>query len=104
MSGIAGYWGYSSGDFPAAQFASFIHSLTHRGPDGFGIEHFPAARLWLGHRHLAVTNPFEYVRQPTAYADGRYRLVYDSEIYNAAELREELRGRGYDCSAPPRHQ
>ena len=60
-----------------------IGHLAHRGPDGFGIEHFPEARLWLGHRRLAIVDLSERARQPMSY-----------EVYNYLELREELRGLG----------
>jgi asparagine synthase (glutamine-hydrolysing) len=95
MSGIAGYWGYSAKDLAQTNFAAFTHSLAHRGPDGFGIEHFREARLWLGHRRLAVLDPSERARQPMAYGGGRYWLTYNGEIYNYVALREELRGLGH---------
>ena len=76
-------------------FAGFTHSLAHRGPDGFGIEHFPEARLWLGHRRLAIVDLSERARQPMSYAEGRYWLTYNGEVYNYLELREELRGLGH---------
>ena len=65
-----------------AVFAAFTHSLAHRGPDGFGIEHFPEARLWLGHRRLAILDLSERARQPMSYAEGRYWLTYNGEVYN----------------------
>jgi asparagine synthase (glutamine-hydrolysing) len=95
MSGVTGYWGYSSHDLSAAVFSSFTHSLAHRGPDGFGIEHFPEARLWLGHRRLAILDLSERARQPMSYAEGRYWLTYNGEVYNYIELREELRRLGH---------
>ena len=95
MCGVTGLWAYSSRDFGAAEFAVFTHSLAHRGPDGFGIEHFPEARLWLGHRRLAILDLSERGRQPMSYAEGRYWLTYNGEIYNYVELREELRHLGH---------
>jgi asparagine synthase (glutamine-hydrolysing) len=95
MSGVTGYWGYSSHDLSAAVFAAFTHSLAHRGPDGFGIEHFPEVRLWLGHRRLAILDLSERARQPMSYAEGRYWLTYNGEVYNYIELREELRSLGH---------
>jgi asparagine synthase (glutamine-hydrolysing) len=95
MGGVTGYWGYSSQDLAEAVFAAFTHSLAHRGPDGFGIEHFPEARLWLGHRRLAILDLSERARQPMSYAEGRYWLTYNGEVYNYLELREELRGLGH---------
>jgi asparagine synthase (glutamine-hydrolysing) len=95
MSGVVGYWGYSSQDLTEAVFAAFTHSLAHRGPDGFGIEHFPEARLWLGHRRLAIVDLSVRGRQPMSYAEGRYWLTYNGEVYNYLEVREELRGLGH---------
>jgi asparagine synthase (glutamine-hydrolysing) len=95
MCGVVGYWGYSSQDLSESVFAAFTHSLAHRGPDGFGIEHFPEARLWLGHRRLAIVDLSERARQPMSYAEGRYWLTYNGEVYNYLELREELRGLGH---------
>ena len=95
MSGVVGYWGYSSQDLTEAVFAAFTHSLAHRGPDGFGIEHFTEARLWLGHRRLAIVDLSVRGRQPMSYAEGRYWLTYNGEVYNYLELREELRGLGH---------
>ena len=95
MSGVTGYWAYSSRDLAEAVFAAFTHSLAHRGPDGFGIEHFPEARLWLGHRRLAIIDLSERARQPMSYAEGRYWLTYNGEVYNYVGLREELRGPGH---------
>ena len=95
MCGVTGYWAYSSHDLAEAVFAAFTHSLAHRGPDGFGIEHFPEARLWLGHRRLAILDLSERARQPMSYAEGRYWLTYNGEVYNYIELREELRGLGH---------
>jgi asparagine synthase (glutamine-hydrolysing) len=95
MSGVVGYWAYSSPDLAESVFATFTHSLAHRGPDGFGIEHFPEARLWLGHRRLAILDLSERARQPMSYAEGRYWLTYNGEVYNYLELREELCGLGH---------
>ena len=95
MGGVTGYWGYSAADLAKSVFSVFTDSIAHRGPDGFGIEHFPEARLWLGHRRLAIVDLSEQARQPMSYAEGRYWLTYDGEVYNYLELREELRGLGH---------
>jgi asparagine synthase (glutamine-hydrolysing) len=95
MCGITGYWAHSSPELAETTFAAFTHSLAHRGPDGFGIEHFPAVRLWLGHRRLAIVDLSPRGRQPMSHADGRYWLTYNGEVYNYLELREELRGLGH---------
>ncbi len=45
------------------------------------------------HRRLKVID-LEGGQQPIVGSDGRYRLVYDGEIYNFRELRVELEGKG----------
>jgi len=95
MCGIIGYWGYSAEDLAQATFETFTHSLAHRGPDGFGIEHFANARLWLGHRRLAIIDLSEHGRQPFSYADGRYWITYNGEVYNYIEVRDELSALGH---------
>src|SRR3981189_1336656 len=95
MCGITGYWGDSRADLPRDTFEAFTHSLAHRGPDDFAIEHWADARLWLGHRRLAIIDLSDHARQPLSYANGRYWITYNGEIYNYLELREELTGLGH---------
>jgi len=95
MCGISGYWAYASSDLPADVFRRVNDRLAHRGPDGHGVEHFPQDRLWLGHRRLSIIDVSERGRQPMSYADGRYWLTYNGEIYNFLELRKTLSGLGH---------
>lgn len=95
MSGVTGYWGYRAEDLTEQTFQAFTHSLKHRGPDGFGIEHFADTRLWLGHRRLAIIDLSERGRQPLSHAGGRYWITYNGTIYNYIELREELTALGH---------
>src|SRR6516225_4193935 len=64
MCGITGYWGYARADLALDTFEAFTHTLAHRGPDDFAIEHWPDARLWLGHRRLAIIDLSDRARQP----------------------------------------
>jgi asparagine synthase (glutamine-hydrolysing) len=102
MSGVAGHWAYASRDMEDAHFKAFIHSLAHRGPDGFGTKHFPARRLWLGHRRLAIFDRSTRAQQPISLA-GRYWITYNGEVYNYRALRHELVRLGYrfvsDCDS-----
>ena len=75
--------------------------LYHRGPD--------SGRVWqkddvtLGHRRLAILDLSENGSQPISYADGRFMMVYNGEIYNFLEIRSELIKLGYtfksDCDS-----
>jgi asparagine synthase (glutamine-hydrolysing) len=95
VCGITGYWAFDCHDLPAAIFRSFTTALAHRGPDGEGVEHFAAQRLWLGHRRLSIIDVSERGHQPMSYADGRYWLTYNGEVYNYLELRDELHRLGH---------
>jgi len=60
----------------------------HRGPDAGGIREYPDAVL--GHRRLSIIDLSDRGLQPMESADGRYVLVFNGEIYNYKELRQEL--------------
>jgi asparagine synthase (glutamine-hydrolysing) len=95
MCGIAGVWNFDSAMIAERDFGCFLHSLTHRGPDGFGIDRFDDERMSLGHRRLSILDLSARGRQPMASADGRYWLTYNGEVFNYIELRDELRQLGY---------
>lgn len=61
--------------------------MKHRGPDGEGT--YVSRYGVLGHRRLAVID-LEQGNQPMICEEGRYVLVFNGEIYNYLELREEL--------------
>jgi asparagine synthase (glutamine-hydrolysing) len=63
-----------------------LERIRHRGPDGSGSRRIGGA--WLGHRRLAIVD-VEGGTQPLI-DDRGYVLVGNGEIYNHAELREEL--------------
>ena len=75
--------------------------MTHRGPDAGSV--WQKEGVTLGHRRLAIFDLSEKGIQPMPYADGRYMMVYNGEIYNFPELREELEAQGYtfrsDCDS-----
>jgi asparagine synthase (glutamine-hydrolysing) len=77
---------------PAARIERMAEAVYHRGPDGGAVHVEPG--LALGHRRLAVIDPAGG-SQPMAVADGRFRVVYNGEIYNFRELRSDLAARGH---------
>lgn len=71
---------------------SMTSTLLHRGPDGNGCWKGNGAAL--GHTRLAIIDLTETGSQPMATRDGRYRIVFNGEIYNFQELRRDLEGFG----------
>jgi asparagine synthase (glutamine-hydrolysing) len=92
MCGIAGEVRFdgSAGDPAWSHRAAEL--MRHRGPDGQGV--FDEPGITLVHRRLSIID-IEGGTQPMAYADGRYWITYNGEIYNYRELRAELEARGH---------
>ncbi len=68
--------------------AEALESIHHRGPDETGVESV-GDDVVLAFKRLSIID-VESSHQPLWYADGRYVIVFNGEIYNFAELREEL--------------
>ena len=66
-------------------------AIAHRGPDGHGV--WTAPGVGLGHRRLSIID-LAGSPQPMAAADGHAMLVFNGEIYNYRELRQELKEAG----------
>jgi asparagine synthase (glutamine-hydrolysing) len=66
--------------------------LTHRGPDDSGL--FVEGPVGLGHRRLSIVD-VAAGHQPMTNEDGSLRIVYNGEIYNHADYRDELEARGH---------
>ena len=72
-----------------------LASIEHRGRDDEGVWIAPSVdaagrRACLGHRRLSIIDTSEAGHQPMQYADGRYSVTFNGEIYNYRELRREL--------------
>lgn len=70
-------------------------SLAHRGPDDEGSWSDPEAGIAFGFRRLAILDLSSAGRQPMASPTGRYVTVFNGEIYNHGDLREELGRSGF---------
>jgi asparagine synthase (glutamine-hydrolysing) len=68
--------------------------IRHRGPDGEGRWVSSDGRVGMGHVRLSIID-LESGAQPITSDDGRYTIVYNGEIYNYIELRNELGPRSF---------
>jgi asparagine synthase (glutamine-hydrolysing) len=69
-----------------------LGALAHRGPDDEGVHTEPG--LFLGQRRLSIID-LEGGHQPLANEDGSVWIVFNGEIYNYRELRDELLAKGH---------
>ncbi len=94
MCGIVGLWNWKS-NINHPLFEQSVDSLTHRGPDGRGTYYDSHEPLALGHRRLSILDLSSKGHQPMSYANQRFWITYNGEIYNFIEMRNELIGLGY---------
>ena len=95
MCGVVGIWAPNgSRQSIYGQLASAVASLRHRGPDDSGIW-LNDCGVGLGHTRLSIIDLSASGHQPMVSADGRYVVVFNGEIYNFAELRDELASAGH---------
>lgn len=92
MCGIAGVVNSECGGVEAATIRRMCQSIAHRGPDDEGI--FVKDGAGLGVRRLSVID-LAGGHQPVFNEDKTVCVVYNGEIYNVPELRQDLEGRGH---------
>lgn len=93
MCGIAGIHRLTHGRPPQShELRAMIGALRHRGPDGTGIE--VRGDVGLAHARLSIID-IAGGAQPIANEDGSVRVVFNGEIFNYVELREQLLRRGH---------
>jgi len=68
-------------------------SLTHRGPDDAG--HYLGPNVALASRRLSIIDLSERGHMPMESPDGRYRIVYNGEVYNFRDLRPLVEAKGW---------
>jgi asparagine synthase (glutamine-hydrolysing) len=91
MCGIVGELSWGAG--PDSRVVQrMTDRVAHRGPDGEGF--FSRGPIAFGHRRLAIIDLSEAGREPMADVDGRCWIVFNGEIYNFRELRQELEADG----------
>ncbi|MDQ1708887.1 MAG: hypothetical protein QOG49_272, partial [Frankiaceae bacterium] len=108
MCGIAGCVTSSPDVVRREWLVSMADALRHRGPDDRGFLQWssgepsagrdaglPPGQVGLLHQRLSILDLTENGWQPMRSHDGHRHMVYNGEIYNYVELREELRRAGH---------
>ena len=91
MCGICGY--VSKKNITQEQLKAMNDTMYHRGPDDSGAEIYEMKDGWqvgLAQRRLSILDLSALGHQPMHSPDKRISVVYNGEIYNYRELREEL--------------
>jgi asparagine synthase (glutamine-hydrolysing) len=97
MCGIAGYIDFHN-KTDKGIISAMVKTLHHRGPDDCGMENisFRQATIGLGHARLSIIDLTSGGHQPMHYK--HLSIVYNGEIYNFTEIREQLAGLGHHFS------
>jgi asparagine synthase (glutamine-hydrolysing) len=96
MCGIAGIISLE----PERYISPMLERVAHRGRDDEGVWFSKVIdemgrKACLGHRRLAIIDTSAAGHEPMLYANGRYVITFNGEIYNYRELREQLSSRGH---------
>jgi asparagine synthase (glutamine-hydrolysing) len=88
MCGIAGFTSLHTAARDAGEWVRrMVQPLTPRGPDGEGFH--LGEGIAMGNRRLSIIDLLGG-GQPMASSNGRYKIVYNGEVYNYLELRADL--------------
>lgn len=93
MCGLTGVWspaGFANEAVSLRVIETMRDRLTHRGPDDHGIWTDAGNGLAFGFRRLSIIDLSLAGHQPMISGDGRYALMLNGEIYNFAELRNDI--------------
>lgn len=94
MCGITGFIDFKKTS-STATLEAMTTTLTHRGPDGSGVQLFEKDdfQLGLGHRRLSIIDLSEHGTQPMQFND--WWICFNGEIYNYNEIKIKLSGKGH---------
>jgi len=93
MCGFAGLLNSDSQshqDWYLTRLSKMTKSILHRGPDDEGLWAEPSQGIGFGFRRLSILDLSPLGKQPMASACGRYHLVFNGEIYNHSQIKEEI--------------
>jgi asparagine synthase (glutamine-hydrolysing) len=96
MCGISGFFStqYSAEEMNKV-IKRMIDAIQHRGPDDHGVWVHSEAGIALGFRRLAILDLSPLGHQPMLSTNERFVMIFNGEIYNFAEIRNELSSLGH---------
>ncbi len=93
MCGICGIISFDKKPIDKRLVEKMSLTLKHRGPDDDGL--YLDENIGLGFRRLAIQDLSPSGHQPMPNNDGSLWIIFNGEVYNFIELREELKEKGY---------
>ena len=93
MCGICGKINFDGTPVGESLLREMASTLSHRGPDDEGF--YCGGGTGLGHRRLSIIDLSPLGHQPMSNENGTVWIVFNGEIYNFRELREELEAKGH---------
>ena len=92
MCGICGVFDFRGGAVQRDLVRKMSNAIRHRGPDGEGL--YVCGQIGFGHRRLSIID-LQGGNQPITNEDDSMAIIFNGEIYNFVELREELEKNGH---------
>ena len=96
MCGICGIINFYGQPVNEVLIRNMMRIMKHRGPDDEGI--FINGKVGLGFVRLSIIDLSPAGHQPMHSFDNRYVVVFNGEIYNYVEIRNELKNKGYSIN------
>ena len=87
MCGITGFYGAGE-RYGRSTLEAMTRCIAHRGPDADGF--FTDGLVGLGHRRLSIIDLSSAANQPMQSRDSRYTMVFNGEVYNYAEIANDM--------------
>jgi asparagine synthase (glutamine-hydrolysing) len=93
VCGVVGKVNFNNSVVKESELSKMMQKIKHRGPDDEG--QFIENHIGLGFVRLSIIDLSDAGHQPMFSDDNRLVLIFNGEVFNYIELREELKAKGY---------
>ncbi len=94
MCGITGFINYDNTIPDKELILKLNNVIIHRGPDNGSVKLID--NVALGHRRLSIIDLSENANQPFTTINKRFTIVFNGEVYNFSEIRDNLIAKGIE--------